>query len=65
VVPADHKHVAWLVVAEAIISALEGLRLDFPKVEGKALKELQAVERALKAEKSSGRSQLQGQAPAS
>jgi hypothetical protein len=54
VVPADHKHVAWLVVAEAIISALEGLRLDFPKVEGKALKELQAVERALKAERSSG-----------
>jgi PPK2 family polyphosphate:nucleotide phosphotransferase len=65
VVPADHKHVAWLVVAEAIISALDGLRLDFPKVEGKALKEFQAVERALKAERSSGRSQLQGQAPAS
>ncbi len=49
VVPADHKHVAWLVVAEAIIDALEGLKLDFPKIEGKALKELRAVERALKA----------------
>ena len=51
VVPADHKHVAWLVVAETIIDALEGLKLDFPKVEGKALKELRAVERALKAER--------------
>ena len=50
VVPADHKHVAWLVVAAAIIEALEGLDLDFPKVTGKALKELKKVERALKAE---------------
>jgi PPK2 family polyphosphate:nucleotide phosphotransferase len=52
VVPADHKHVAWLVVAEAIIAALDGLKLDFPKIEGKALRELRAVERALKAERS-------------
>jgi PPK2 family polyphosphate:nucleotide phosphotransferase len=51
VVPADHKHVAWVVVSAAIIDALEGLKLDYPKIEGKALKELQAVERALKAEK--------------
>jgi polyphosphate kinase 2 (PPK2 family) len=34
VIPADHKHVAWLVVAEAIIAALEGLKLDYPKAEG-------------------------------
>jgi PPK2 family polyphosphate:nucleotide phosphotransferase len=52
VIPADHKPVTWLVVAEAIIDALEGLKLDFPKVDGKALKELRAVERALKAERS-------------
>ena len=51
VVPSDHKPVTWLVVAEAIIDALEGLKLDFPKVDGKALKELRAVERALKAER--------------
>ncbi len=51
VVPADHKHVAWLVVSAAIIEALERLKLDYPKVRGKALRELQACERALKAEK--------------
>jgi PPK2 family polyphosphate:nucleotide phosphotransferase len=50
VVPADHKHVAWLVVAEAIIAALEGLKLEFPKVEGRALAELKEIERALRAE---------------
>ena len=37
--------------AEAIIDALEGLKLDFPKVDGNALDELRAVERALKAER--------------
>jgi len=51
VVPADHKHVAWLVVSAAIIEALEGLKLAYPKVTGKALKRLKKVERALKAEK--------------
>jgi hypothetical protein len=50
-VPADHKHVAWLVVSAAIIEALEGLKLEYPKVTGKALKELKKAERALKAEK--------------
>jgi PPK2 family polyphosphate:nucleotide phosphotransferase len=50
VIPADHKHVAWLVVAAAITEALEALDLDFPKVEGKALEELKKMERALKAE---------------
>jgi PPK2 family polyphosphate:nucleotide phosphotransferase len=50
VIPGDHKHVAWIVVAEAIIEALDGLHLDFPKVRGKALNELKAVEKALRAE---------------
>jgi len=50
VIPADHKHVAWLVVSAAIVDALEGLKLDYPKVAGKALKELKMAERALKAE---------------
>jgi len=51
VVPADHKHVAWVIVAGAIIEALEALKPDFPKVRGKALKELQKVERALRRQK--------------
>jgi PPK2 family polyphosphate:nucleotide phosphotransferase len=51
VVPADHKRVAWLVVAEAIIDALQGLKLDFPKIQGKALDELKNAQRALRAEK--------------
>jgi PPK2 family polyphosphate:nucleotide phosphotransferase len=51
VVPADHKHVAWLVVSAAIIEALEGLKLEYPKVTGKALKELKKAERALMAGK--------------
>jgi PPK2 family polyphosphate:nucleotide phosphotransferase len=50
VVPADHKHVAWLVVSAAIIEALEGLKLEYPKVTGKTLERLKKAERALKAE---------------
>jgi PPK2 family polyphosphate:nucleotide phosphotransferase len=50
VVPADHKHVAWLVVAEALIAALDGLKLEFPRIKGEALKELKAVEKTLRAE---------------
>lgn len=52
VIPADHKHVAWLVVSAAIIEALEGLKLEFPTIKGKALAEIKSAERALKAEKS-------------
>jgi PPK2 family polyphosphate:nucleotide phosphotransferase len=51
VVPADHKHVARVVVCAAICEALAKLKLDYPKVEGEALKELKAAEQALKAEK--------------
>jgi PPK2 family polyphosphate:nucleotide phosphotransferase len=51
VIPADHKHIAWLLVSAAIIEALEGLKLEYPKVTGKALKELKKVARALKADK--------------
>jgi len=51
VLPADHKHIAWVVVCAAIVEALEKLKLDHPKIEGKALENLKAVERALKAEK--------------
>jgi PPK2 family polyphosphate:nucleotide phosphotransferase len=51
VVPADHKHITWLVVSAAIIEALEKLKLEYPKVTGKALKELKACEHTLEAEK--------------
>ena len=50
VVPADHKWFARLVVAGAMIEALEKLDLQYPKVEGAALEELQKVRAALVAE---------------
>jgi PPK2 family polyphosphate:nucleotide phosphotransferase len=52
VVPADHKWFARLVVARAIIDALERLHLEFPKVGAGVLKEMRKVRRALLAEKS-------------
>jgi hypothetical protein len=51
VVPADHKWFARMVVAGALVQELQRLGLDYPKVEGKALKELRKAEKALKAEK--------------
>src|SRR3954466_10876035 len=50
VVPADNKWFARLVIAEAIVEAMEGLKLGFPRVQGKALKELEHVRGALMAE---------------
>ena len=50
VVPADNKPFARLVVAGAIVQALDRLDLEFPKVKGKPLAELKKVERALLAE---------------
>jgi polyphosphate kinase 2 (PPK2 family) len=50
VVPADHKHVAWLVVAGAIIDAIRRLAPEPPRVTGAKLKELKSVEQALRAE---------------
>jgi PPK2 family polyphosphate:nucleotide phosphotransferase len=51
VVPANNKPFARLVIAEAIVEAMEGLKLEFPKIEGAALKELDKVRRALLAER--------------
>jgi PPK2 family polyphosphate:nucleotide phosphotransferase len=50
VVPADNKRFARLVIAEAMVEAMEGLKLEFPKVEDEALKELEHVRGALMAE---------------
>jgi polyphosphate kinase 2 (PPK2 family) len=51
VVPADNKWFTRLVVAGAIVDAIERLDLKFPKVEGKALKELHKARKALLAKK--------------
>jgi PPK2 family polyphosphate:nucleotide phosphotransferase len=50
VVPADHKWFARLVVAAAVIDALEGLDLSFPKVGAATLEEMRKVRAALLAE---------------
>jgi PPK2 family polyphosphate:nucleotide phosphotransferase len=52
-VPSDHKWFARLVVAGAMIEALEGLNLEYPKIEGAALEELQRVRKALLSEERS------------
>lgn len=49
VVPADHKWLAWLMVAAATAGAMERLDLKFPVVRGKALAEIERVRRALAA----------------
>src|SRR5437763_135514 len=51
VVPADNKPFARLVIAEAIVEAMESLKLEFPKIDGAALKELEKVRHALLAER--------------
>ena len=51
VVPADKKWFTRMVVAGALVQELESLKLEYPKVEGAALKELQEAAKALKAEK--------------
>jgi PPK2 family polyphosphate:nucleotide phosphotransferase len=51
VIPSDHKHIAWLTVSAAIVEALDRLKLEYPKVTGKALKELKKAEQKLRAEK--------------
>jgi PPK2 family polyphosphate:nucleotide phosphotransferase len=50
VIPADHKHVAWVIVSAAIVQAIDSLKPNFPKIAGQALKELKKAERALRAE---------------
>jgi PPK2 family polyphosphate:nucleotide phosphotransferase len=51
VVPADNKWFARIVVAGALVDAIERLDLQFPKVEGAALRELMNARKALLAEK--------------
>src|SRR3981081_3406581 len=51
VIPADNKWYARLVVASAIIEALDGLDLKFPDVDKEKKKELEAIREALLKEK--------------
>jgi len=51
VVPADHKWFARLVVARALVQALDRLDLSYPVVGAGALKEMRKVKRALRAER--------------
>ncbi len=50
VVPADHKWFTRLVVASAVIGALDELRLDYPRVDPGKKRELDEARRALEAE---------------
>jgi PPK2 family polyphosphate:nucleotide phosphotransferase len=54
VIPADNKWFARLMVGAVLVDAMEGLHLEFPKVEGPALSEMMKVRKALLAEKPSG-----------
>jgi PPK2 family polyphosphate:nucleotide phosphotransferase len=54
VIPADNKWFARLMVAAALEQAMEGLDLQFPKVEGPALAEMMKVKEALIAEGRAG-----------
>ncbi len=54
VVPADHKWFARLVVAAALVSTLEGLKLEFPAVDGAHLADLEEARRLLAAEGGDG-----------
>ena len=47
VVPADNKWFTRMVVAAALVDALDRLKLDYPKVSGAALKDIEKARRAL------------------
>ena len=51
VVPADHKWFTRMVIAGVLVRELRALDLDFPKIKGRALNELQKARKALKAER--------------
>jgi PPK2 family polyphosphate:nucleotide phosphotransferase len=55
VVPADHKWFARVVIGSAIVSALEGLDLKFPRVDKASLEEFKKVREALENEGRSDR----------
>ena len=50
VVPADHKWFARVVIGSTIVSALDRLDLQFPKVDAATLEEFKKVRKALEKE---------------
>ena len=54
VVPADNKWFTRVVVAAAVVEALQSLSLDFPKVADSTLKDLKSARLALIAEEKQG-----------
>jgi polyphosphate kinase 2 (PPK2 family) len=50
VVPADHKWFARVVIGSAIVSALEGLNLHFPRADKASLREFKQVRQALESQ---------------
>jgi hypothetical protein len=63
VVPADNKGFARLVVARALIERLQSLDLQYPKIQGAALKELYKVRTALLREGRSARAGMTKRRP--
>jgi PPK2 family polyphosphate:nucleotide phosphotransferase len=55
VVPADNKWFARIVIAGALVESLEAIDPQYPMVEGKALKELETVRKALQAGDAKGK----------
>ena len=51
VVPADNKWFTRVVVAAAIVDAVHSLKLEFPKVDKRKMKELEAIEATLRGRK--------------
>jgi PPK2 family polyphosphate:nucleotide phosphotransferase len=51
VVPADQKWFTRIVVAAALVDAMDGLGLAYPKIEGEALKDLESARKALQKER--------------
>jgi PPK2 family polyphosphate:nucleotide phosphotransferase len=51
VIPADNKWFTRIVAASAIIDALASLKLEYPRVTGRKLKDFEAAKKALLAEK--------------
>jgi hypothetical protein len=51
VVPADNKSFARIVVAAAVLSALDSMKLAYPKVDEAQVAELQRLKNELLAEK--------------
>jgi hypothetical protein len=51
VVPADDKETAGLIISKAIVDALEGLKMSYPKVSTQRRRELQAIRKQLAKDK--------------